>query len=167
MDSFADPETLRGRAGVPFHEDTRLVSREEFESVAESTDSHAVVGITNDEGEVLLMNDGSHGWTLIAFPVEPTEDWTAVASQEAARLLGVTVVVEQVELVRRIDFGTTDDDGQRTTMFNVVFRASVDGNLDVEEPDDTNDDEPSLGWFGEIPDEQDGETANDIRIFVA
>lgn len=51
-------------------------------------------------------------------------------------------------------------------MYNVVFRASVDGNLVVEESDSTNDDDPSLRWFEGIPDEQEGEVADDIRIFV-
>lgn len=71
MDSISDPESLRGCANVPFDEETHPVTQEEFESVTERVDSHAVVGITNDEEDVLLMNDGSHGWTLIAFPVEP------------------------------------------------------------------------------------------------
>lgn len=166
MHSLCDPESLRGRASVPFHEETQSVAQAEFESVAESVDSHAVVGITNDEDDVLLMNDGSHGWTLLAFPVEHGDDWTAVARQQTERLLGVTVVLEQVELVRRIDFRLTSDGEQRTTMYNVVFRGSVDGDRTIEESDSTNDDGLLLRWFEGIPDKQEGEVADDIRIFV-
>lgn len=166
MDSFSDPESLRGRPSVPFREETRSLTRKEYESIAEEVASHAAVGITDDDGDVLLMNDGSHGWTLVAVPVEPGEDWTAVAQREAEKLLGVAVDLERVELVRRVDFRREDDDGQRTTMYDVVFRASVDGDPVVEGADGPNEDSPSLEWFDTVPDGQEAEVADDIRLFV-
>ena len=165
MDSFSNPESLCDQAGVPFHEETQRLPPDEFESVAESADSHAAIGIINEKGDILLMNDGSHGWTLIAFPVERGQDWPTVARQEAETLLDTSVVLERPELVRRIDFLLANDDNRRTTMYNVVFRASVDESVDIEEVDDQND-ESSLRWFAGVPDEQAGEVADDIRIFV-
>ncbi|WP_114579616.1 hypothetical protein [Saliphagus sp. LR7] len=165
MNSFSNPESLRDQAGVPFDEEIQQLPPEEFESVSESVDSHAVVGITNEDGDVLLMDDGSHGWTLIAFPVERGQDWPTVAREEAQTLLDTSVVLEQPELVRRIDFLPVNDDNRRTTMYNVVFRASVDETIDTEELDQQND-EPLLRWFERVPDEQEGEVADDIRIFV-
>ncbi|SER68527.1 NUDIX domain-containing protein [Natrinema salaciae] len=166
MDSFSHPESLRDRESIPFHEETRSVDRTAFESIAEDVDSHAVVGITNDEGAVLLQNDGSHGWTLLAFPAEPGADWTTVVRQEATELLGIEVVLDQVERVRRLDLHLSSDDRQSVTMYNVVFRGAVDGTIDLEERRRTNDD-PKLGWFTGVSDEQDGAVADDIRRFVA
>ena len=165
MKSFSDPESLHNRSGVPFREETRSVSQDEFESVVRNVDSHAAVGITDDEGNVLLVNDGSHGWTLIARPVDAGEDWTTAARREAERLLDDRVDLEGIELVRRIEFHTPSDEGRRTSMYNVVFRASVDG-VPVIEVSGTEDDDPSLGWFERVPDGQDGNLADDIRLFV-
>lgn len=164
MDPFTDPESLRNRATVPFQEETQRLSRE-FESIADSVDSHAVVGITNDEGEVLLMNDGSHGWTLVAAPVDSGEDWTAIARQRAETLLDTTVALEEVELVRRIDFCAENDPERRTSMYNVVFTASVDGDVSIEDIDSRVDD-LSLEWFAGVPEGQDGGVADDIRLFT-
>ena len=111
------------------------------------------------------MDDGSHGWTLIAFPVERGQDWPTVARQEAEMLLDTSVVLDQVEFVRRIDFLLVNNDTQRTTMYNVVFRALVDETVDIEEMDEQSD-EPLLRWFEGVPDEQEGEVADDIQILV-
>ena len=122
-------------------------------------------GITNEEGEVLLMDDGSHGWTLIGFLIEGGQDWPTVARQEAEALFNTSVVLDQPVLVRRIDFLLASDENRRETMYNVVFRASVDEPIDIEEMDDQNA-ELSLRWFEGVPDEQEGEVVDDIRIFV-
>lgn len=164
MDSFSDPEELRDRTGVPFHEEVRRLPPDEFDSVAGELDSHAVIGITNDEGDVLLMNDGSHGWTLTAFAVENGENWVTVVQREAEELLGDSVVIEEVEFVRRVDFRSTDDNLQQTTMYNVVFRASADDNVGIDKTVEEND--VLLKWFDGVPDGQEGDVSDDIRHFV-
>jgi hypothetical protein len=164
MDSFSDPESLRDRVGVPFDEETQRLSSEEFESVTEGVDSHAVVGMTNDKGDVLLMNDSSHGWTLLAFPVESGQDWTAIARQEAETLLDASIVLEQLERVRRIDFHHSENN-RSTTMYNVVFRASSDDSGVIEGAVE-RDDDLSLRWFEGVPEEQEGNIVDDIRIFT-
>ncbi|WP_058827497.1 hypothetical protein ACH9L7_19735 (plasmid) [Haloferax sp. S1W] len=164
MDSFSDPDDLRDRAEVSFHDEVRQLPADKFESVAEELDSHAVVGITNDDGDILLMNDGSHGWTLVAFPVEHGEDWMTVAQQKSEALLDDTVVVEKVEFIRRVVFQSVDDDSQRTTMYNVVFRASADDSVSVEKT--VEKDDLSLRWFDGVPDGQEGDVADDIRYFL-
>lgn len=164
MDSFSDPEDLRGRSGVSFREEVRRLPADEFTSVAGQLDSHAVVGITNNEGDVLLMNDGSHGWTLIAFPVEHGEDWVSVAQREAETLLGVAVVVEEVEFARRVDFQSADDNSQRATMYNVAFRASADDSVDLDKIG--KQDDVLLRWFDGVPAGQEGDVANDIQYFI-
>ena len=164
MDPVFDPEELRDRAGVSFHEKVRRLSADEFDSVAGAVDDHAVIGITNDDGEVLLMNDGSHGWTLVAFPVQPGEDWVAVARSEAKALLDDTVTLEDLEFVRRVEFESVDDDSRQITMYTVVFRASVDDSVGVGSTMEQSD--VLLGWFDAVPDEQEGDPADDIRTFL-
>jgi hypothetical protein len=96
---------LRDHENVEFIEKTEIIDQEEFEVPdLENWDSHVVVGVTNDEGEVLLLNDGSHGWTLTAFPVESGEDWVAVGRRGVENLADGTVKIDGPERVRRIDY---------------------------------------------------------------
>ena len=166
MEPFSDPDTLRDRTGVPFHEETRTVAPEDYESVAAGLDSHAAVGIADDEGDVLLMNDGSHGWTLVAVPVALDEDWTAVARRRTEELLSTSVALERVELARRIDVRPEGDPGERTSMYNVIFRASVAGDPVMGETAEPTEDDPRLEWFETVPGEQEGAVADDIRLFL-
>ena len=167
MESLFDPEDLRDSEDVTFHEETHVVDREEFEATYEDLESHVAVGVTNDEGEVLLMNDGSHGWTLTAVAVEPGEDWTAAGRRGVEQLTGVAVELDRPERVRRIDFRPEGDDERRTSMYNVVFRASpVEGRPVADDPDLADESVEDVGWFDEVPAEQEGDVADDIRLFV-
>ncbi|MGB9957274.1 hypothetical protein ACOZ4B_12900 [Haloferax prahovense] len=161
MNSFSDPDHLWNRVEVPFDDETRQLPSEAFESVAERVDSHAVVGA---KGDVLLLDDGSHGWTLLAFPVEHGKDWLAVARQETGSLLDTSVVLEKVEFVRCIEFQSADEDDGRTTMHNVVFRVSVSDDEVIGEIQKQED--RVLSWFAGVPEEQEGDVADDIRQFV-
>ena len=43
MDAFSDPESLCDRTELPFREEIQRLPQEEFESVTERVDSHAVI----------------------------------------------------------------------------------------------------------------------------
>lgn len=183
-ESLFDPESLRHRADVEFDEETKVLEREEFEAVRdelETWDSHVAVGVTNHEGAVLLMNDGSHGWNLTAVPVEPGEDWAAAARRGAEALTGVAVEIDGPERVRRIDYyleaseaslasdassgaepggpgdeadrgESQDEDEWLTTVYTVVFRASpVEGEPIADQPGLDGEDVQDVGWFDEVP----------------
>ncbi|MFT4885117.1 MAG: hypothetical protein ACI8U4_002637 [Natronomonas sp.] len=168
MKSLHDPEQLRDREDVPFDEETHVLGREKFEATRENVDSHVVVGVTNGEGEVLLVDDGSHGWTLAAFPADPGEDWTATARSGAEELTGVSISLEEPVRARRVDFRLEDDEERQLSMYNVVFRASPVDRRPVASAETLEDTEISdIGWFAEVPDEQAGEVAEDIRLFLA
>jgi hypothetical protein len=165
--SLHDPEQLRDREDVPFDEETHVVDREEFEATRENVDSHVVVGVTNGEGEVLLMDDGSHGWTLAAFPAEPGEDWMATARRGVENLTGVSITLDEAVRVRRVDFCPQGDAEGRFSMYNVIFRASLVEGRPVASPETLEDAGIlDVGWFAEVPEEQAGEVAKDIELFL-
>ncbi|MFC4543619.1 NUDIX hydrolase [Halosolutus amylolyticus] len=165
MEPLSDPVRLRTRSDVDVHEETRTVPQAEFEAMRGTVDSHVAVGLPNDDGAVLLQDDGSHGWSLPAFTVESGEEWTAIGRQGVTRLAGVPVELDRPERLRRIDIQPdgTADGGIR--MYNVVYRAvPVEGRPVT---DDVPADVRDVDWFDRVPAEQDGELAADIRLFVA
>ncbi|AHZ23057.1 hypothetical protein E6P09_01815 [Haloferax mediterranei ATCC 33500] len=166
MVTLEDPEQLRDRENIAFHEETHIVGHEEFESCRDDLDSHVAVGVTNDASEVLLMDDGSHGWTLTAFPAEPGDDWVATAREGVQSLIGVPVELDCPERVRRIDFQKEGTD-QQTTIYNVVCRAvPVEGCPVASNPELDGEALQDLRWFDEIPTECEGPIVEDIRLFV-
>lgn len=173
MESLTDPERLRDRDGVRFLEESRIVPQSEFESVVETADSHVAVGITDDDGAVLLENDGAHGWTLPAFVVDAGEDWAETARHGIDRLTDGPVELAAPELVRRVEFRPDGqeragaDPESRFRMYNVVVRAAaVDQESIAIDRSTERGSERNLEWFAEVPDEQEGAVADDIRLFL-
>ncbi|WP_410765387.1 hypothetical protein [Haloferax sp. DFSO60] len=162
MDKLQEPEQLRQRDEIEFHDETHTIGADEFDEY-EALDSHAVVGLVNDRGEVLLQNDGSHGWTLPAFRVSAGDDWVSVAQRGVESITGVVVELEYPELVRRVAFRTTNE---QTTMYTVVFRASpVEGRPVADEHGESST-ALSVQWSESVPPEQDGPVAADIQRFI-
>ncbi|MFC7204329.1 hypothetical protein ACFQJC_12450 [Haloferax namakaokahaiae] len=161
MDRLLEPERLR-HEDIEFSEESHTIKADEFDEY-ESLDSHAVVGLTNDRGEVLLQNDGSHGWTLPAFAVSPGDDWQSVAQVGIDSLTGGSAELDTPELVRRVEYRTRDD---QTTMYTVVFRAvPVEGRPVSDEMREERG-TTSVEWRDEVPSDQRGPVAADIRRFL-
>lgn len=162
--SLTDPESLFDRDDVDVRETVHTVDRETFETARDELDSHAVVGLADEAGSVLLMNDGSHGWTLVAVPVEAGEDWAAVARRGMAELTGIDVDVQRPERVRRIEYRLEGDEARTTALYNAVWRAApVTEGTDSLDPGETN---TEFGWFEQVPDGTEGPPAEDIRLFI-
>lgn len=166
MDSLLDPEAFRDVDDVAFDEETLVLEAGAFESTRRDVDSHVAVGITDGDGRVLLWNDGSHGWTLPAFPVDAGDDLAETARRGVRDLLGVDVELSRPERVRRVEFRPEEDDGRRAEMYNVVFPATVVDDAQI--PDEPVGDDPdaSLRWFENAPDDQDDALADDVRLFL-
>jgi len=111
------------------------------------------------------MNDGHHGWTLIAVPVEPGREWVAVGRQGVKELIGVAVEIESPERVRRISYRARNDAEDRISVYNVALCASSVAKGSVE-TDSDDDETPIFGWFDNVPDGVEGAIADDIRLFV-
>lgn len=167
MDPLHDPDSLRDHPDVDFIDATETLPAMDFEETRERIESHAVVGITNTDGEVLLMNDGDHGWTLTAFPVEEDDEWTAVARLGSERVTGLEVAIAGVERVRQVAFVAEGTSEQRFRMETVIFRAApVEGRPVA---DEFGNGEPAmwnLRWVDSIPDGVEGGLAADIQLFL-
>jgi hypothetical protein len=174
MQSVTNPERFRGDDGVEFLDRVYEVEDAEFEAAAEHAESHAVVGLTDDDGRVLLYDDGSHGWTLPAVPVPEGGDWAAAARNDVADLLGAPIELDRPVRVRHIRF-EVDETGDRRSAetYDVVFQAQFDkeGAGDGLDADDPGDDpgagvDATLAWFDAVPESQDGALADDVALFL-
>lgn len=178
-------ESLRDRDGVRFTEETDVLDRETFETVREDSevgDGAAIVGVTNDDGEVLLK-DTCTGWLPPGGNVESGEDWAAVAREQAESWTGAPVELDGVERVRRIDrrLEGADPDETPDLPFHVVyFRASLatvsptvgetvagDSDDGTDRSDESKDDDaPEVEWFDGVPEGVDSSHEDDVRVFL-
>lgn len=161
-------DTFRERTAVDWDETTKDVPADEFDGLYDdlaSTDGWAVVGLANDTGAVLLMDDGQHGWTLPAIPVRDG-DWVDRAREVVEGLTGRTADLVGVERVRRLDYH--EDGGDRhVTIHHVVLRAEqVSGAPVADEPTVGCDGHPEVGWFDALPDDVEGAVAADARLVL-
>ncbi|MCD2200509.1 NUDIX domain-containing protein [Halobacterium sp. KA-4] len=160
-DSLTDPATLRDREAVAVREETQVVDAAEFADTTE-LESHVVVGVASEAG-VLLQNDGHHGWTLPAFPVEAGDDWLAVARREFERLTGVSVTIDAVERLRAHEYRVPDT-GDSTTVYNVVVRTTPTAR--IPEGPQSRVDGTEIQWFVDVPEHAPGPVAADVELFV-
>jgi ADP-ribose pyrophosphatase YjhB (NUDIX family) len=166
-ESFSDPESLR--EDVPFVEETSVHDDEDHCSVG--IDGRAVVGVTNDDGEVLLaVHEESSIAMLPHGPVEPGDEWATVGRRAVEEMTGVTVELVGPELVRNFDHFVEGNDERHTTSYNVVFRASPAGDeTGTDDPGIAENDDWDAGWFDEFPgDLMDvgGPVEDDVRLFL-
>ena len=168
MESLTDPESLIDRDGVDFREEASVEHQHHFE-LYEPIEGMVVVGVTDDEGQVLLMVHSEEPGVVLPYaPVESGEDWVAVARRKIEEAGGFDVEIDGVERVRRKYFSPEGDDERRTMGYDVVVRASP--STDETFGESTNVDEEgdwSLEWFDEIPeDAAGGVVLDDIQLFL-
>lgn len=167
MDSLTDPESVVEREDVDVREEASVEHQHHFE-LYEPIEGMAVVGITNDEGEVLLLvhTEGS-GAVLPYAPVESGEDWLAVGRRRATELADVDVEIDGIERIRRKYFSPEGDDERETTGYDVVLRASTAADETPDRTDVDDDGQWDARWVDEIPeDAAGGAVLDDIRLFV-
>lgn len=169
LDSLADPESLADRDDVEYLTETNEVDADEFAQAREDLEplgGWAVVGTTNDDGRVLLMDDGSHGWTLPAAPVDVGDDWVATAETAIADLTGVSGSIRQPERVRRIDYHEEDGDGHLVVHHVVLRAASLSGAPVADDPTIGCDTAVDVRWTASLPEDVEGVVADDARLFL-
>ncbi|WP_440770451.1 NUDIX domain-containing protein [Natronorubrum sp. DTA28] len=153
VESITDLERLRDRPDVQFHEETERVNSELFETL-ETLDDMAVVGVTNGDGDVLLMRVTEECALKVPTPeVGADEDYAAAARNWVESQAGLEITLDSLVGVwcheARLE-GTE----RTTTRAFVVFGATpeVDGDGIVE----TTAEHPeahAVGWFAELPDD--------------
>lgn len=168
IDRLADPDALRDDDRVDWCEGTKQLPDDEFEHAREDLeplDGWAVVGVENDAGAVLLMDDGEHGWTLPAIPVDEG-DWAARAREVVEGLTGKTATLDRVERVRRLDYHEESGDCHVAVHHAVVRAEQIVGEPVADTPAVGCDTHPDVGWFEALPDDVEGPVAADARLFL-
>jgi len=154
-----DPETL----DVPSARTERELPPDAFDR-HEASAGVAVVGVTNDRGDVLLIRntgDGPDGWLLPYGHVED-EGWIETAVDWTDGLTGIVPEIETVLFVRENHLVAPD--GRETTTHHVVFTATPaadstpDGDVRYDCANDWTAD-----WHTTVPENADGETRDDIE----
>lgn len=169
--SLTDPTAWAEREGVTTRE--RTYTHEDADHCEADAIGRAVVGVTSDEGEILLLvdDDGSHA-ILPNCVVDSGEDWATVGRRTVEDSTGVSVGLDAVEEVRTVEHEveTEGEARHQNTTRHVLFRASPSaGSGDAGEPAVTDDSDWTVGWYEEIPVEMDeaGDVVDDIRTFIA
>lgn len=153
VESITDPESLRGRDDVEFHEDTDVVDGETFDTV-EDLDNVAVVGVTNADGEVLLRKlteDCSRKLPIL--PVDSGEDYAEVARRAVEENTGLPIELDALEAAWYFE-ARLEDEERAATRYFVVFSASpaTDGTgVEADIPEER--DAAAVDWFDEVPDD--------------
>lgn len=163
-----DPESLRDREDVEFLDKPSVEHQDHFE-VYEPVEGMVIVGVTDDDGAVLVAYDESVPvWLLPHATVERDEDWAAVARREIESQTGVEIEIDGIELVRRKRYRSEDD--RQTTGYDVVFRASPAADeTPSENVDVVGEHDWDFGWFEEVPEgdnEAGSDVEDDLRLFV-
>lgn len=167
MDSLRDPAALHSRANVAYREEDTENEPDAFEYF-EGIDGLAVVGVTNDDGAVLLM-DSPHGWRLPYGPVGAEADWVAASERIGEELTGAATTITGVERVNHVA-RTHAEDGRTTTSFDVVLRAApVAGTPVSADPGFGPWEDLNVQWFDDVPEDayrEHGDVVDDIRLFL-
>lgn len=168
-----DPDSLRKLEAVPVVEKERTFEQEKFEGLRrryEQIDGVVLVGVTADDGAVLLKGDDT--WSPPGASVEPGEDWTDAARRGIEELTGVEIEIDSPELVEITDFCLEDDESVRFPAASVHFEASLatDATAFREDPTFAEDlheyfDGKELGWFDEVPDDAHPNHEEHVRLY--
>lgn len=168
MDALHDPSRLREESSVDFRSVRTTDGTDAFEYYSD-TAGLVALGITNDDGAVLLM-DSAHGWRLPYGGVDSTVDWLDRVAEIGRTLTGVDVTAGAVLRVTEITHELATDQDQTTTSFDaVVGTEPVDGEPIADDPTFDEWEDLELGWFDEVPDDayhDHGDAVDDIELFL-
>jgi len=173
LDFLSDPGDLRDREEVRFtHEEAVHDDRDHCNVDIEG---RAVVGVTNDAGEVLLAVHKEEGVAMLPHgAVESDDDWIAVARRKGEITTELDFEIDGVEVVREIDHFAEGEDEPHATTYGVAFHASLAGatesvSASAETPSHPDNEHWDAEWFNTVPGntpEGSGLVEDDIRLFV-
>jgi ADP-ribose pyrophosphatase YjhB (NUDIX family) len=176
--SLTDLDALRTRGDVEFLERTRALEQRKFEALRkryQSIDGVVQVGVTDDDGAVLLV--GPDPWAPPGGNVDAGEDWAAAARRAIADLTGVAVTVDGVERVEETYFCLESDEDSRFLAPSVLFSASpaeepgdfrADPTVasDLDDPLYGDGEDVELAWFEEVPGDAHPNHVDHIELFL-
>jgi hypothetical protein len=170
-DSLTDPKRLRDDDEIPFTEETAV--HEDRNHCNTDIVGRAVIGVTNDAGEVLLAVHKEESVAMLPHhAVEPGDDFVAVGRETVEITTELPFEIDGVEVVREIDHVVEGEAEPHATTYGVVFRASLAGDPEsaaVESPSHDENEHWDAAWFDAVPETNppgDGLVEEDIRLFV-
>ena len=159
-----DPEEVARRKGVEYSE--REHTYEDESHCEASADGRAVVGITNDEGEVLVLVH-PEGVSLPNATLDSGDTWRGAVRDSTEDTLGTAVTVGDPIRVRRVEHRTEGDEHPHNVTHHVVFEGSLAP--DAADPSVPADSPWRAEWYGDLPpaaDDEDTGALADLRMFV-
>lgn len=170
IDSLTDPETLRGRADVPFSQRTSEHEGEDHCSI--DVAGRVAVGVTDGNGRRLLLCNDELGIAILPHgTVEAGENWAAVARRGAEGQTGITIDLDEIVAVRAVDHVVDGADEPHCSTHRVVFAGSTDGDeiRDCKRSVDAGSDSWRAGWFDGLPESltaPGGGPGDDLELFL-
>lgn len=168
-DAAIDPEEVQSRDGV--HATTERQPHDSPDHCGVGTVGRAVIDVTNDAGEHLLLINDEAGVAL--FPnetVDANDEWLTTATETVEGPTSITVDIDEILAVRTVEHVLPDDESHLTT-HRIVFSATPTGGSirDCKLTVDKGSDDWRVGWFDELP--EDIETppngpANDFELLL-
>ncbi|NHN43488.1 NUDIX domain-containing protein [Halorubellus sp. JP-L1] len=176
--SLADPDDLRERETVACSERDRVLPAEKFDALRERyerIDGVVQVGVTNDDGAVLLV--GEPPYAPPGGNVEAGEDWVAAAERAMTTITGVDVRVDDAVAFERTAFRSGGDADASFHADSVLFEASlVDPPAGYREDPTFADDldhplygdgsEHALAWVDAVTDDVHENHRGDVDAFL-
>ncbi len=178
IESLSNPKSLIEEEDVEYVEKTREFEEEKFEALKEryeKIDGVVMVGVTNEDGEVLLQYTDEN-WDPPGGNVKQGEDWVEAARKNMERLTGEDITIDQPKSYELYEFKSKKD-GSSFEAGTVLFEGSlIDENTEfLEDPKPIeevaskyreHDVEIDLGWFDEVPKDAHPNHLDHIRIFL-
>ncbi|WP_247730572.1 hypothetical protein [Halovivax limisalsi] len=167
-DRLADPSSLVSRADVTAT--TETVEHDDPDHCGTGHEGSAVVGVTNDDGETLVLIEDDHGIALLPHGrVEASDDWADAAHEGVEGQTGIAVALESVAAVRTVDHVV--DGTENTTTRRVVYRASPAGGeiQACKRSAEAGSDGFRAAWVDELPADVEvpgGGPGNDLRLIL-
>jgi hypothetical protein len=142
-------------AAVPVHEPVDTVPDAVVDQMAALPDL-ASVGITNDDGEVLLRRlTETCSWKIPTASVASDEDFVAAIDDQIPATIGLAVDIESVRGVWDVTVQTEDNSASAARTFVVFEGASPTGEFDLAGATPTGDAVEEAAWFETLPDDAD------------
>lgn len=147
----------------------RTYTHEEPEHCETGALGRSILGVTDDDGRLLLVVDpDGRNLVLPNAKIAPGDDWAVAGRERVEAMAGIDVTLDGVALVRRVEHETEGvETAPTSTTHHVLFEASADPDATFDGLCDDNDWE--LGWYDEVPFEfDDGDTGAlaDVRLFL-
>lgn len=165
--SVTDPEALADRNGLEIRQ--RTFTHESREHCEADAAGRAIVGVTDEDGRLLVqVNREIDCAVLPNDTVGLDEDWATVGRHSVEERAGISVTLDSVERVRRVEHVVEGESTSQLTTHHVVFGASV-ASPETSLDGLCEDNDWEIGWYDELPVEVDDDgtgVIDDIRLFL-